>query len=66
MHNVDDLQKEITSLPAADFSRFRTWFLEYDAQNWDKQFENDVNSGKLEKFASDALKELKNGKCSKL
>jgi hypothetical protein len=44
----------------------RTWFAEFDATIWDKQFEADVAAGKLDTLAKKALQHLKEGRCTDL
>jgi len=42
------------------------WFAEFDAQAWDRQFEEDVFSGRLDTLAEKALKDLRQGNCTDL
>lgn len=49
-----------------DLSEFRAWFEEFDAETWDKQFEEDASSGKLDKLANQAISDFKAGKCKEL
>jgi hypothetical protein len=39
----------------------RSWFEEFDASEWDKQFEKDVASGKLDDIANRAVSDFKKG-----
>jgi hypothetical protein len=66
MTELLEIESKITSLSQEDLSSFRNWFLDYDNQIWDKQFEVDVMSGKLDDLASKALLEFRNGKYSTL
>jgi hypothetical protein len=66
MAELLEIESKITSLSQEDLSSFRNWFLDYDNQIWDKQFEVDVMSGKLDDLASKALLEFRNGKYSTL
>jgi hypothetical protein len=66
MTELLEIESKITSLSQEDLSSFRNWFLDYDNQIWDKQFEVDVMSGKLDDLASRALLEFRNGKYSTL
>jgi len=56
MMNVQKIENEITKLPPAELAKFRSWFEKFDAESWDKQFEDDVKSGKLENHAEQAIK----------
>ena len=45
---------------------FRVWFAEFDAEVWDRQFEEDVAAGRLNRSAEQALQHLSAGRCSDL
>ncbi len=66
MAELFELEKNITNLTNEELSIFRNWFFDYDNQVWDKQFEDDVKSGKLEDLASQALHEFQSGEYSSL
>jgi hypothetical protein len=44
----------------------RAWFAEFDAAEWDRQFEADVHTGKLDAFADSALSDHAAGRTTKL
>ena len=56
----------MVNLSKDDLSSFRDWFLEFDVADWDRKFEEDVVSGRLNRFAEKALAELRQGKCTDL
>lgn len=66
MIKIRDLEKEVSNLPEKALAQFRAWFYKFEAQRWDKQFENDAASGKLDKLAQKALKDFDKGKCKEL
>jgi hypothetical protein len=66
MTTVQEIEKAVINLSKDDLSSFRDWFLEYDAAVWDRKFEEDVVSGRLDRFAAKALAELRLGKCTDL
>lgn len=66
MIKVRDIEKAITSLPKKELNEFRNWFAKYDGVQWDKQFENDVRTGKLSTLANKAISDFKKGKCKEL
>jgi len=45
---------------------FRAWFAEFDAAVWDKQFEEDVAAGRLDQLAEEALRDLREERCTDL
>jgi len=53
-------------LPKVPLKEFRSWFEEFDASEWDKQFEKDVASGKLDDITNRAVSDFKKGKFKKL
>ena len=61
MSDVKSIEKAIASLPPAELAEFRQWFAEFDAAAWDRQIEQDAQSGKLEQLASEALADFKSG-----
>ena len=62
MHNVTEIKNAVSQLSIQELSKFREWFEEYDAAAWDKQFEHDVKSGKLDQISEHALKNFAAGK----
>jgi hypothetical protein len=66
MMNIEQIKQALIHLPPEDLAAFRRWYQEYDADAWDKQFEDDVKSGKLDSLAQQAVNDLKAGKCQEL
>ncbi|MBV9494743.1 MAG: hypothetical protein JOZ54_10900 [Acidobacteria bacterium] len=50
MTKVEQLEEEIQKLSASDFAELRTWVLERDWEEWDRQIERDAASGKLDRL----------------
>ena len=46
-----EIQQAIMSLPKSDYARLRSWLFEYDWQEWDREFEEDVKAGRLDALA---------------
>ena len=63
---LQQLEKTISELPADEFAKFREWFLAFDAERWDQQFENDVAAGRLDQLADEAIRQHQAGKSSRL
>ena len=63
---VQQIKKEVAGLPKVQLKKFRSWLEEFDASEWDKQFEKDVASGKLDDIANRAVSDFKKGKFKKL
>ena len=61
MGNVKSIEKAVESLPPAELAEFRRWFVEFDADAWDKQIEQDASAGKLDGMAAEALADYQSG-----
>jgi hypothetical protein len=66
MTTIQDIEEAVSHLPRPDLDKFRSWFNKFDADAWDKQFEEDALSGKLDKLANRALEDLANKRCVEL
>lgn len=66
MQAVQELQSAVSQLSADELARFREWFDEFDAEVWDRQFEKDVKSGRLDQLAEQAIVDFRAGKCKEL
>lgn len=66
MRTAQEVEKAVTKLPPQELARFRAWFEQFDAEMWDKQFEKDATSGKLDKIAERAIADYKAGKAKEL
>lgn len=62
---VEDIEKSIMSLPQDQLVKFRVWYEQFDADNWDNQIAQDVAEGKLDGVAESALAEYNAGKATK-
>jgi hypothetical protein len=52
---IEALEKEIEKLSRSELADFRDWFLEFDAEAWDRQIETDAAEGRLDRFAEVAI-----------
>jgi len=66
MTTIIEIEKAISNLPPEELAQFRAWFEESDAAVWDRQFEEDVVSGKLDAIADKAISDFKNGNFKEL
>lgn len=66
MSRVEQIEGQIKELSPEELQSLRAWFAAYDAEMWDRQFEADVQSGKLDRLADDALREHEAGRSTKL
>ena len=66
MRVVQELQSAVSQLSAEELARFREWFDKFDAEIWDRQFEEDAKSGKLDQLANQAIADFQAGTCKQL
>lgn len=66
MSSLQEIERAISKLSADELAAFRVWFAEFDAEVWDRQFEEDVAAGRLDKLAERALQHLREGRCTDL
>ena len=66
MNLVSEIEVAVKKLSRDELSAFRDWFQEFDAEAWDKQFEKDVTAGRLDALAEEALRDLREGRCTDL
>ncbi len=64
--NVLETKEAVTHLTPDELKEFQEWFEEYTAELWDKQIEQDVNSGKFDGVAERVNAEYKAGRCTPL
>jgi hypothetical protein len=63
MSVVQQLEEAVRQLSAEEQAEFRAWFAEFDAADWDRQFEAGVAAGRLDWLAEEARGELRAGRC---
>jgi hypothetical protein len=66
MSTIHEIEDAIRNLPAEGLVEFRAWFAEFDAATWDREFEEDVAAGRLDDLAAEALRDLREGRCTEL
>ena len=66
MTRLDDIEQAIAQLSETDLAKLRAWFEEFDARLFDEKIERDAKSGKLDKFAADAIADHKAGRTEDL
>ena len=66
MEKVEKIEREVQEFSPQELARFRQWFAAFDAEAWDRQFEEDVAAGKLDVLADRALRDHAQGKSTKM
>jgi hypothetical protein len=66
MSKIEEIERAVQQPTSEDLAEFRAWFVRFDADVWDRQFEEDVKSGRLDVFAQEALEDRREGRCTEL
>ncbi|MGB6944289.1 MAG: hypothetical protein WBE37_17945 [Bryobacteraceae bacterium] len=66
MNKVENLEGQVKQLTGEELRAFREWFAQFDAEAWDRQFESDVQNGKLDEVAAKALRDYNEGRATEL
>src|SRR4051794_30031262 len=59
MHNaapVEAIQRAISELSRTELAELRAWFATFDAEAWDREWEEDAAAGRLDALADEAWK----------
>lgn len=64
--STTEIEHAVQQLPPEELAKFRVWFAEFDAAQWDGQIENDVADGRLDALAEEALADLREERCKDL
>jgi hypothetical protein len=62
MSTIQEIERAVAELTPEERAEFREWFREFDAVEWDQQFEADVSAGRLDALADEALADLRTGR----
>jgi hypothetical protein len=63
---LHDIENAIAGLPPDELSKFRAWFIEFDTDAWDRQIEEDIQAGRLDALAEEALQDHREGRTTEL
>jgi len=66
MSKVEAIEEQIEKLSPAELAAFRRWYAAFDAEAWDRQFDADVQAGKLDDLADAALRAHTSGQSKPL
>jgi hypothetical protein len=66
MSQVEMLEQTVKQLIPGERAAFRSWFIEFDAAEWDRQIEMDSETGKLDRLVQSAVEEHKAGKTKRI
>lgn len=66
MTRIEEIENAVAELPKEELARFRDWFIEFEARVWDQELEEDVEAGRLDKLAEEALRDRDTGRTTEL
>ena len=66
MSQVEMLEQTVKQLSPGELAAFRSWFIEFDAAEWDRQIETDSETGKLDRLAQSTIGEHRAGKINRV
>lgn len=66
MTKVKELEREIKKLNHAELATLCDWFRKFDSNQWDRQIEEDIQAGKLDKLAEKSIVEHRKGRSKEL
>ncbi len=62
MSTIQEIEDAVRHLPAETLVEFRAWFAEFDAERWDRQFESDATTGRLDWLVDEAKMDFRAGR----
>ncbi len=63
---VQEIEKEVLTLPKKDYSDFREWFFNHDSEKWDEEIKEDIESGALDLLGQEALSSFNSNLCNEI
>ena len=66
MKSIKEIESAIKNLSPEEFARFQEWYDSFEADHWDRQLEEDINAGRLEKLSRQAVDDFRKGRCTEL
>lgn len=66
MIRIEEIERAVAQLSPSELRAFRAWFAGHDSAAWDRQFETDAASGKLDALADEAIEDARQGRCTDL
>ena len=66
MTRIQEIESTILSLPKSEYEELRSWFLERDWDEWDREIEEDARTGKLDFLVREAADAKRKGRLREL
>ena len=62
MSTIQEIREAINKLLVEDLAAFRAWLAEFDAAHWGRRLAEDVELGRLDDLAEEAIRDLCEGR----
>lgn len=62
MTRLESIEEQIQALSPEELAELREWFLEREAEQWDREIERDAASGRLDKLFEKSFSDHRSGK----
>jgi hypothetical protein len=66
MTTVEEIENAVAKLPPDELDAFRAWFAAFDAARFDEKIERDIEAGRLDRLAEQALANHRGGRTREL
>jgi len=66
MSTITEIESALRALPLDDARTVAAWLQEYLDEQWDKQIDQDIDAGRLDKLADQALDHYRAGRVKPL
>lgn len=64
--SVKELEKAVSVLSPEELREFRVWFADFEMAQWDREIEQDSNSGRLDHLIDKAIEDYRAGRTTDL
>ena len=64
--SLQELESAVARLSRDELAAFSQWFEEFIADAWDRQIEDDVRAGRLDRAGAKADEDFESGRCKPL
>ena len=64
--DIKEIESAIAQLPPSELAELAKWFEEFQAQVWDEQLEQDMETGRLDALLKQAEQDFEQGQCEPL
>jgi hypothetical protein len=63
---IEDIENAVARLAPDQLAKFRDWFEQFDAAQFDQKIERDAKAGKLDSLADQAIGDFRKGRTREL